>query len=581
MTAKRRYEVLPGHHGTRIRVNVRGSEVLRIPRLNRGSAFTWEEREKLGLIGQLPTGVTPLEAQLHRAYAQYQRAETDLAKFAYLSSLRDRNTVLFYRLLSEHLEEMMPIVYTPTIGQAIVEFSQWYQRLHGVFLSIDRPEDIERSLSHTGRNPDDVDLVIVTDSEGILGIGDQGVGGIQICLGKKSLYTAAAGIDPNRMIAVVLDVGTDNLALLSDPLYLGRRHARERGERYDEFIAAFVEGVSNTFPYAMIHWEDFGAANAHRILDTYRATTCSFNDDVQGTAAVVAAAILSGVGSLGQRLSDQRIVVHGAGTAGVGISDLLVEMMVAEGTPPDEARSRFWGLGSQGLLTTALGDRIRPFQRPYARPAEEVADWEPVTGRNIGLAEVVHNVHPTVLIGTSGQPGAFTRDIVSEMAAHVDRPVIMPLSNPTSLIEATPADLIEWTDGRVLIATGSPFKPVTHEGTRYNIAQANNAFVFPGIGLGVAVSRATRVTDGMIAAAARAVARLADPSRRGASLLPRVSELRHVSATVAISVAKEAEQEGRHPRAGQPRPAGVRRHGTPVYPELIIDDDDESDDQDR
>ncbi len=574
MSAKRRYEVLPGHHGTRIKVNVRGSEVLRIPRLNRGSAFTWEEREKLGLIGQLPTGVTPLEAQLHRAYAQYQRAETDLDKFAYLSGLRDRNTVLFYRLMSEHLEEMMPIVYTPTIGQAIVEFSQWYQRLHGVFLSIDRPEDIERSLSQSGRKPNEVDLVIVTDSEGILGIGDQGVGGIQICLGKKSLYTAAAGLDPDRMLPIVLDVGTDNLALLSDPLYLGRRYARERGEKYDEFIAAFVEGVSRTFPHAMIHWEDFGAANAHRILDTYRDSTCSFNDDVQGTAAVVAAAILSAVGSLGQRLSDQKFVVHGAGTAGVGIVDLLVEMMVAEGTPPDEARARFWGLGSRGLLTTALGDRIRPFQRPYARPADEVADWEPVTGRSIGLAEVVHNVHPTVLIGTSGQPGAFTREIIAEMASHTDRPIIMPLSNPTSLIEASPADLIEWTDGRAMIASGSPFDPVTYQRRKYAIAQANNAFVFPGIGLGVAVSRATRVTDGMIAAAARAVAGLADPSRRGASLLPKVSELRHVSATVAIAVAEAAAREGIATRVlDNPVQQTFDAMWTPVYPELIIDED--------
>ncbi len=575
MSAKRRYEILPGHHGTRIKVNVRGSEVLRIPRLNRGTAFTWEEREKLGLIGLLPTGITPLEAQLHRAYAQYQRAEGDLAKFAYLAGLRDRNTVLFYRLLSEHLEEMMPIVYTPTIGQAIVEFSQWYSRLHGVFLSIDRPEDIERSLKGTGRKQDEVDLVIVTDSEGILGIGDQGVGGIQICLGKKSLYTAAAGIDPNRMIAVVLDVGTDNLALLSDPLYLGRRHSRERGERYDEFIEAFVTGVANTFPGAMIHWEDFGAANAHRILETYRDRTCSFNDDVQGTAAVVAAAVLSAVKSLGQKLSDQRIVVHGAGTAGVGIADLLVDMMVAEGTNPDDARARFWGLGSQGLLTGALGDRIRPFQRPYARSVDELVDWEPVTGRKVGLAEVVHNVRPTVLIGTSGQPGAFTHDIISEMASNVERPIILPLSNPTSLMEAHPADLLAWTDGRALIATGSPCDPVTFEGVKYKIAQANNAFVFPGMGLGVAVSGATRMTDKMIAAAARAVAGLANPSRRGTSLLPRVSDIRHVSATVAIAVAEAAAREGVASRVlDNPVQQIFDAMWESVYPELVLEDDD-------
>ncbi len=569
--SSRPYEVLPGPHGGRIRVSVTGSELLRIPRLNRGTAFTLEERETFGLIGHLPTGVTSLEAQLHRSYHQFQRAETDLDKFAFLSALRDRNTVLFYRLLSEHLEEMMPIVYTPTIGAAIIEFSQSYQRLHGVFLSIESPEQIEHSLRGQGRNPDDVDLLIVTDSEGILGIGDQGVGGIQIALGKKSLYTAAAGIDPNRAIAIVLDVGTDNLTLLSDPLYLGLRQSRVRGQRYDDFIEDFVSAVTTVFPHAMIHWEDFGAANAHRVLAAYRERICTFNDDVQGTAAVVAAAALAAVRSQGGRLRDQRIVIHGAGTAGVGVADLMRDMMIHEGATPQQATDAFWGLGSRGLLTTALGDRIRPFQRPYARQGAETDDWTMDAPGHIGLADVVRNVRPTILIGTSGQPGAFTEPMIREMAAHVDHPVIMPLSNPTSLVEATPTDLLAWTDGRALIATGSPFAAVHLADREYRIAQANNAFVFPGLGLGVAVCRATRVTDHMIAAAAEAVAGLAHVDRPGASLLPDVSELRMVSATVAIAVAAAAAQDGVATRVlDNPVQQVFDAMWSPVYPELIL-----------
>jgi malate dehydrogenase (oxaloacetate-decarboxylating) len=569
---RRRYEVLPGHRGGRIKVSVTGSELLRIPRLNRGTAFTLEERERFDLIGHLPTGVTPLEAQLQRSYHQFLRAETDLDKFAFLSALRDRNTVLFYRLLSEHLEEMMPIVYTPTIGAAIIAFSQSYQRLHGVFLSIDHPEQIERSLQGQGRNPEDVDLLIVTDSEGILGIGDQGVGGIQIALGKKSLYTAAAGIDPNRAVAVVLDVGTDNLSLLSDPLYLGLRRSRVRGQRYDDFLEAFVAAATAVFPHAMIHWEDFGAANAHRVLERYRDRVCTFNDDVQGTAAVVAAAALAAVRSQGQRLRDQRVVIHGAGTAGVGVADLLRDLMIEEGASPQQAMAAFWGLGSRGLLTTALGDRIRPFQQPYARPASESAAWTLDVEGHIGLGDVVRNVRPTILIGTSGQAGAFTEAVVREMAAHVERPVIMPLSNPTSLVEATPADLLAWTEGRALIATGSPFAPVRLGDREYRIAQANNAFVFPGLGLGVAVCRATRVTDRMIAAAAEAVAGLATTAQPGSALLPQISELRMVSATVAIAVARAAERDGVATRPlDNPVQDVLDAMWTPVYPELILE----------
>ncbi len=568
--ATRRYEVLPGNHGSKIKVYVRGGDLLRIPRLNRGSAFTPEQREEFGLVGYLPSGYAPLEAQLHRTYAVFKRQRTPLDKFAYLNGLRDRNTVLFYRLLSEHIEEMMPIVYTPTIGDAIVQFSLWYNRIHGVFCSIDKPDQIAQALASSGRTADDVDVVIVTDSEGILGIGDQGVGGVQICIGKKSLYTAAAGIDPNRMVPVVLDVGTDNLALLSDELYLGLRHSRVRGEAYDAFIERFVAECTKQFPHAMIHWEDFGAANAHRILDQYRNEICTFNDDVQGTAAVVAAAALAAVQSQGGRLSDQRIVVHGAGTAGVGIADLLVDMMKTEGASEAAARASIWGLGSRGLITEELGDKVRSFQKPYARKKGETKDWKLDAPGRVGLADVVRNVQPTILIGTSGQPGSFSEDILREMASHVDRPIVMPLSNPTVLCEALPADILAWTDGRAQIATGSPFDPVQLGDVEYQIAQANNALVFPGLGLGVAVSRATRVTDGMIAAAARAVASIPRIRKPGDSLLPPVSDLRRVSATVAIAVAQQAASEGVAERTlTDPVQEVFDAMWQPVYPELI------------
>lgn len=569
---QRQYEVLPGPHGSRLKINTRGSQVLSNPRTNRGTAFTHEEREKLGIVGLLPERVISLEGQLHRAYQRFRKAENKLSKFRYLQGLRDRNTVLFYRLLAEHLDEIMPIVYTPTIGEAIQEFSLWYQHIIAVFLSIEAEDRIEESLRSLGRNADDIDIIIVTDSEGILGIGDQGVGGVQITLGKKSLYTAAAGVDPDRMLAIVLDVGTDNLRLLNDDLYLGLRQARVRGPRYDAFIANFVDVAQRLFPHAMIHWEDFGAGNAHRILETYRGSICTFNDDVQGTAAVVASAVLSGVQAKGEKLSDQRFVIHGAGTAGIGIADLLVDLIVAEGRlDADEARGLFWATSSKGLITDDPSVRFRDFQLPYARPKAEVDEWG--MGSMAQLDDVVRHTYPTVLIGTSGQAGAFTESIVRHMATHTDRPIIMPLSNPTRLAEATPANLLNWTDGQALIATGSPFAPVKWGEVTYTVAQANNALVFPGLGLGVAVCRAKRVTDAMIAAAARAVADLADAAKPGQSLLPCIGDLRRVSASVAIAVAKAAEADG---VADRPLTNPVQQvydaMWQPVYPELVIDE---------
>ncbi len=539
---ERPYDILQTETGPVYRVRARGTQVMREPMIFRGTAFTPEERSALGLVGLLPDGVTSLDSQTRRVYAQYQRARDDLAKNVYLTALRDRNEVLFYRLLSDHVEEMLPIIYTPTIGLAIERYSHEYRRPRGVFLSINHPERIEESLANFGPSADEVDLIVATDSEGILGIGDQGVGGIEIAIGKLTVYIAAAGIHPRRVLPVVLDVGTDNQALLTDPLYLGNRHARVRGERYDQFIDAYVQTAHRMFPNAMLHWEDFGVDNARRILDQYAADLCTFNDDMQGTAAVALAAAVAGVRAAGSRMRDQRVVILGPGTAGVGIADFLQEAMVRDGLSAQEAARRVWLVGRPGLLTDDLGSGLRDFQLPYVRPAGEVSDWAS-SGRP-GLAETVAHVAPTMLIGTSTRAGAFTEPIVREMARRVERPIIFPLSNPTSKAEALPADLLAWTEGRALVATGSPFPPAQHGGVSYGIAQANNALVFPGLGLGVVVSRAQRISDGMIQACADAVAGLVEEGVRGAPLLPAVSDLRRVSAIVAVAVAEAAAAEG-------------------------------------
>jgi malate dehydrogenase (oxaloacetate-decarboxylating) len=385
---------------------------------------------------------------------------------------------------------------------------------------------------------------VATDGEALLGIGDWGANGMNICVGKLAVYAAAAGVDPNRVVPVMLDAGTDNQALLNDPVYVGNRHARVRDDRYDALIAAYVDCAHRLFPNALLHWEDFGPANARRILLEYRDQVCTFNDDMQGTAAIVLAAVLAGMRVAGTRPSEQRIVIFGAGTAGVGVADQLRAALVGDGLDVGQATRCFWCVDRQGLLVDDMSD-LRDFQQPYARPRSEVSDWA-ADGRDgaIGLAEVVSQVHPTLLIGTSAQAGAFTEAIVREMAAHVERPLIFPLSNPTERIEAVPADIINWTGGRALIATGTPWGPVSHRGTDYAIAQANNALAYPGIGLGTIVARATRVTDGMLLAASEAIVGLVEIGHPGAGLLPAIGNLRVTSATVGVAVARAAVQDG-------------------------------------
>lgn len=519
---------------------LRGHQVLADARLNKGVAFTAEERRQLGLVGLLPTRVLTLDDQAQRAYDQYRSQPDDLAKHVALAALHDRNEVLFYRVLGDHLSEMLPIVYTPTIGQAIVQYSHLYNRPRGVYLCVDRPDEITTSLAATGLAADAVDLLVATDAEAILGIGDWGIGGMAISVGKLAVYTAAGGIDPSRTLPVLLDVGTDRESLLRDPLYLGRPRPRVTGEDYDRFVDAFVEAAWKLFPRALLHWEDLGTGNARRILDRYRATRLTFNDDLQGTGAVNLAAVLSAVRATGVDLAEHRIVIFGAGTAGSGIADRLAAAIAGGGMDLLEARRRIWLVDRHGLITDDQAD-VADFQRPYARPAVSVATWR-VDGAvgGIPLAEVVTRVHPTVLVGTSTRAGAFTEGVVRDMASHVARPVILPLSNPTELAEANPLDLLAWTGGRALVATGSPFGPVTLDGVTYEIGQANNALIFPGLGLGVVASGASRVTDEMLQAAAEAVSRLADVSRPGASLLPLVEDLRLTSAAVAVAVARAA-----------------------------------------
>lgn len=543
----------------------RGFAVLHSPELNKGTAFTLPEREALGLTGLLPPRVLTIHQQAERAYQLYSGQSDELAKNVFLSALADRNETLFYHLLLAHVEEMFPIIYTPTVGTAIQQYSHQFRRPRGVFLSIDEPESIEESLRNAARSREEVDLIVTTDSEAILGIGDWGIGGIDICVGKLAVYTAAAGIDPGRTLPVALDVGTDNETLLDDPLYLGSRRRRVRGEPYRQFVRRYVATALELFPNALLHWEDFSAPNARWILEEYRSKICTFNDDMQGTAGVVLAAILVGLRIASVEMRDLRVVIFGAGTAGCGIADLLRSALIDAGLSPQAAAERIWLVGRHGLILRE-SPNVRDYQAAYARRAEEVTAWRRDGERGITLEEVVRRVHPAVLIGTSGVSGAFTHDAIEEMAKGASRPIVLPLSNPTSLAEALPADLIEWTGGRGLVATGSPFAPVLYNGVSFTIGQANNSMLFPGLGLGTIVTRARTIGDSMFAAAAGAIAAMVDGSRLGDAILPSVANLREVSAHVAVAVAKRAIEEGEARVAPPDLEAAIREAmWEPVY----------------
>ncbi len=523
----------------------RGLAVLNSPLLNKGTAFTAEERKALGLTGLLPADISTLGTQVKHAYLQYERLPDALSRNIYLTALHDRNEVLFYRLFSEHLREMIPIVNDLTVGMAMEQYHHECRRPRGVYLSIDHADAIEDAFANLGAGPGDIDLVLATDAEQILGIGDWGIGGIEVSIGKLAIHIAAGGVDPTRVIPVMLDVGTNRDSLLSDPMYIGNRHNRVRGERYDAFIEAYVRAVKKLFPQALLQWEDFAPGNGRRILEKYRDQMCTFNDDMQGTGAITLASAISAVRVCGTPLRNQRVVIFGAGTAGIGIADQIRNGIVGEGLSREDAVQRFWCVDRQGLLTSDMAGQLPEHQVTYARPIKEAKGWKrDANGNGISLAEVVRRVKPTMLIGASATPEAFTEVIVKEMGMHTERPIIFVLSNPQARAEANPADLIAWTGGRALIATGSPSLPVTHRGVTYVIGQVNNAMLYPGLCLGAIVSRASRISDDMFVAAANAVSSLVTVRQPGASLLPHVDDLRSVSSTVAAAVAEAAVAEG-------------------------------------
>ena len=548
----------------------RGTDLLNRQGLNKGTAFTEEERSRLGLRGLLPPQIETLDEQVVRAYEAYKRKGDDLERHIYLRALQDTNEVLFYRLLLDHIEEMTPIVYTPVVALACQQFSHIYRRPRGLFISYPLRDSIPELLRN--RPNRDIDVIVVTDGERILGIGDQGAGGLGIPIGKLSLYTLIGGIRPERTLPIVLDVGTNNQERLNDPEYLGWRHERVTGQPYFDFVDQFVQAVKQELPETCLQWEYFATPHARPILQRYRDELLTFNDDIQGTSAVALGAVLGAVKVTGKSLKDQHIVMLGAGSAGIGVADGLRAAMKGEGLSEEEARSHFWVVDRNGLLHSGRKD-LSPEQSVYAQPAERVSGWPQSSNGNIGLADVIGKINATILIGLSTVGGAFTESIVREMARKVERPVIFPISNPTSRSEAKPDDLIQWTEGRALVATGSPFPPVHYRGKAIPIAQCNNVFIFPAMGLGVVASGARRVTDSMMLAAART---LADNSpalkNSSASLLPPLSDIRRVAAEIATEVGMQAQLDGVAPKLSQDelRKKVLATQWLPDYPPLAV-----------
>jgi malate dehydrogenase (oxaloacetate-decarboxylating) len=528
-----------------------GYRLLADPRLNKGTAFTNEERTAFGLHGLLPPTVGSIEGQVTRRLQAFREFHTDLERYAFLRDLQDTNETLYYALLGQHVEELLPIVYTPTVGAGCRSVSRLFRKPRGLFLSIPHRDQIRQILA----NPlfDKTEVVVATDGERILGLGDQGAGGMGIPIGKLAIYTACGGIDPATALPILLDVGTDNEDNLNDPLYIGWRHKRVRGEEYDSFIDEFVTALSERWPHVMLQWEDFAKSNATRILDRYRDRVCSFNDDIQGTAAVATGALLAAINVTGVPMQEQRIAILGGGSAGCGIAGLLMAAMVDAGLDRQDAARRFYLIDKDGLLVEGMAD-IAPFQKPFLQPRAALAGWNTGNPNRISLLDVIYNAKPTGLIGVSAQTGAFTESVVRAMAKHNKRPIVFPLSNPSSCAEATPADIERWSEGRAIIGAGSPFPPIMRNGHPFSIDQSNNSYIFPGVGLGAIATRAARISDTMFMAAAKALADMS-PARANpeANLLPRVTELRDVAVAVAIAVGMQAYAEG--------LTSGVTAHG--------------------
>ncbi len=523
-------------------ISYAGPSLLEMPLLNKGSAFTPQERIDFNLIGLLPQTVETIEEQLTRVYDQYQQCASDLDKHIYLRSIQDNNETLFFRLLDSHLEEMLPIIYTPTVGQACQEFSKIYRTHRGLFVSYpdrDRIDDILRSATK-----DRIRVIVVTDSERILGLGDQGIGGMGIPIGKLSLYTACGGISPAYTLPIVLDVGTNNQELLDDPMYMGWRHKRVTGQEYEDFIALFIEAVQRRWPDVLLQFEDFAQANAMPLLEKYRNELCCFNDDIQGTASVAVGTLLAACKAKQQTLGQQKVVFLGAGSAGCGIAEHIIAAMQVEGLSEAEARQRIFMVDRFGLLTQGM-DNLLDFQQRLAQQAGDVAGWAGNDEPYASLLEVVRHAEATVLIGVSGQRGLFSEEVIRELHAHCPQPLVMPLSNPTSKVEATPEEILRWTDGQALVATGSPFAPVSINGRTVHIAQCNNSYIFPGIGLGVIACKASRISDRMLMAASNALAECSPiVTGEGDAVLPSLKDIQQVSRKIALAVAREAQVEG-------------------------------------
>jgi malate dehydrogenase (oxaloacetate-decarboxylating) len=523
-------------------VRQRGKALLLNPLTNKGTAFTQRERDELDLHGLVPPAVCTIQQQMERTYESFEAKTSSIEKFIYLTSLHDRNETLFYRLVLDHIDEMMPVVYTPVVGEACQKYSHIYRRARGLYIAYEQRDRIEEILENAEiPNPS---VIVVTDGERILGLGDQGAGGMGIPIGKLCLYTLCAGVSPYSTLPITLDVGTNNQERLSDPLYLGMRHERVRGEAYQGFIDAFVDAVKRVFPQVVLQWEDFLKENALHQLARFRDQLCTFNDDIQGTAAVVLAGLLGAIRLTGRPMRDQRVVFAGAGASAQGISDLLVTAFMEDGLSHEEAVRRIWTTDSRGLVTRDRSG-LESFKATYARPTEEVAGYACQDRSRITLAETIANAKPTMLIGTSATPGLFDEPVVRAMAQVNARPIVFPLSNPTSKTECTPEDALRWSEGRAIVATGSPFAPVTMGGQRHRIGQCNNAFVFPGVGLGLTISRARRVTDGMFLEAAKALAAKVTPEDLAeGAVYPQLSRIRECSFSVACATIRRAEKEG-------------------------------------
>jgi malate dehydrogenase (oxaloacetate-decarboxylating) len=524
-----------------------GKDLMSDPILNKGTAFSEEERTEFNLHGLLPPIIETLEQQCVRAYEAYKRKDDHLERHIFLRALQDTNETLFYALLYRHIVEMAPIIYTPVVAQSSINFSHIYRRPRGLFLSYPLADKMDEIIENRP-NPD-VDVIVVTDGERVLGIGDQGAGGMSIPIGKLSLYTGIGGIDPKRTLPILLDVGTNNQERLHDPEYIGWRHERITGQQYLDFVDKFVSCIKRKLPNALLQWEDFAKSHARPILDKYRDSLCTFNDDIQGTAAVTLGAIYKALTITGKKFSDQQIVILGAGSAGTGIAEYILQATISEGMDEDKARRHFFILDSKGLLQTTRTN-LSEVQQKFAQSSELASGWSVREGKKIGLAEVVKNTSATILIGVSSQPNQFTESIIREMASKVDRPIIFPLSNPSDRAEAAPKDLIQWTEGRALIATGTEFPPVSFNDKTFKIAQCNNFYIFPAIGLGVVASEAKRVTDKMLIAAAIALGNFQgakgnndDGADAESPLLPPIENMRDVAIHIAIKVAHQAQED--------------------------------------